>query len=43
MKGSQIKKEVDLSFESALTYGDWDINRNWLKYKEEFMKGASDE
>ena len=42
IKGSQIKKEVNLSFGSALTYGDWDINKNWLKYKEEFMKGVSD-
>ena len=43
IKGKRIKKEVNLSFESALTYGDWDINKNWLKYKEEFMIGVSDE
>ncbi len=43
IKGKQIKKKLNLSFESALTYGDWDINRNWLKHKEEFLKGVSDE
>ena len=43
IKGNQIKKNLNLSFESALTYGDWDINKNWLKYKDEFLKGVSDE
>lgn len=43
MKGNQTKKEVNLNFESALTYGDWDISKNWVKYKKEFMKGISDE
>ena len=27
-----------LSFESALTFGEWDIDENWPKYKEEFLK-----
>jgi len=40
IKGNKIKTALDLSFESALTYGDWDINENWLKYKEEFLKGV---
>ncbi|MDR4497513.1 MAG: hypothetical protein MRK02_06270 [Candidatus Scalindua sp.] len=39
-KPLQNKRRV---FESALTYGDWDINKNWLKYKEEFMRGVNDE
>ena len=43
IKGNQTKKMLNLSFESALTYGDWDINRNWLKYKQEFLKGVNDE
>lgn len=43
IKGKQIKKILNLSFESALTYGDWDINKNWAKYKDEFLKGVSDE
>jgi hypothetical protein len=34
---------LNLNFESALTYGDWDINENWLKYKQEFLKGVNDE
>ncbi len=41
--GSQTKKILNLSFESVLTYGDWNINKNWLKYKQEFLKGTSDE
>ncbi len=28
IKGNQTKRPLNLSFESALTYGDWDINRN---------------
>ena len=44
IKGEQTKEILNLGFESALTYGDWDINENWLKYKEEFLKGVmSDE
>ena len=40
IKGNKIKVMLNLSFESALTYGDWDINENWIKYKEEFLKGV---
>ncbi len=43
IKGKQIKKPLNLSFESALTYGDWDINENWLKYRQEFFKGIKNE
>ena len=43
IKGKQSKRTLNLSFESALTYGDWDINENWLKHKEEFLKGVSNE
>ncbi len=43
IKGNKTKKTLNLSFESALTYGDWDINENWLKYKQEFLKGVSNE
>ena len=43
IKGRQIKQELGLSFESALTYGDWDLNKNWLKYKKEFLEGAGNE
>lgn len=43
IKGKQIKRMLNLNFESALTYGDWDINENWLKYKQEFLKGVNDE
>jgi hypothetical protein len=43
IKGKQTKRMLNLNFESALTYGDWDINENWLKYKQEFLKGVNDE
>jgi hypothetical protein len=43
IKGNKTKRTLDLSFESALTFGDWDINENWLKYKEEFLKGVQNE
>ncbi|MEW6417121.1 MAG: hypothetical protein AB1480_03250 [Nitrospirota bacterium] len=36
IRGNKTKEILNLSFESALTYGDWDINKNWLK----FLKGA---
>ena len=39
--GNQTKQMLDLNFASALTYGDWDINLNWLKYKKEFLKQSS--
>ena len=42
-KGNKTKIPLDLSFESALTIGDWDINENWLKYREEFLKGVQHE
>jgi len=40
-KGNQTKTKLNLGFKSALTYGDWDINENWLKYKREFLKKGS--
>ena len=40
---NQTKTRLNLSFESALTYGDWDINENWTKYKEAFLKGVGNE
>jgi hypothetical protein len=43
IKGNKTKTMLNLSFESALTYGDWDINKNWLKYKQEFLKGVQNE
>ena len=43
IKGKQTKRTLNLSFESALTFGDWDINENWLKYKQEFLKGVNNE
>lgn len=29
IKGNQHKSELLLSFESALSYADWDINQHW--------------
>ncbi len=41
LRGQRAKRPLHLSFESALTYADWDINENWSKYKDEFLRGAS--
>ena len=41
--GKQTKRPLNLQFESALTYGDWDINENWQHYRDAFMKGRRDE
>ncbi len=43
IKGNQMKRPLNLSFESALTYGDWDINKNWQKHKQEFLRGINNE
>jgi len=40
IKGNKTKIPLDLSFESALTFGEWDIDENWSKYREEFLKGG---
>jgi len=40
IKENKTKMPLDLSFESALTFGEWDIDENWSKYKEEFLKGV---
>jgi hypothetical protein len=41
--GKQTKRPLNLQFESALTYGDWDINENWQHYRDAFLKGSEDE
>jgi len=43
IRGNQTKRALNLQFESALTYGDWDINENWQKYRDAFLKGTEDE
>ncbi len=40
IKGNKVKTTLDLSFESALTFGDWDINENWQRHKKQFLKGG---
>jgi hypothetical protein len=40
IKGNKTKIPLDLSFESALTFGEWDIDENWSNYREEFLKGG---
>ncbi len=39
--GNKTKIPLKLSFESALTLGEWDIDENWTKYKEDFLKGGA--
>jgi hypothetical protein len=38
-KGNQSKMPLGLSFENALSYGDWDVNEHWVQYTQEFLKG----
>ncbi|MDZ7698521.1 MAG: hypothetical protein U5R49_16870 [Deltaproteobacteria bacterium] len=40
IKGNKTKLPLDLSFESALTFGEWDIDENWSKYREGFLRGG---
>jgi hypothetical protein len=42
INGNRTKETLNLSFESALNYGDWDVNENWERYKEEFLRGEQD-
>jgi hypothetical protein len=35
-RGRQTKAPLNLSFEHALTYSDWDLNENWQRYVAEF-------
>lgn len=42
-KRVQTKTILNLSFESALTLGDWDIGENWMTYKQGFLKGETNE
>ncbi len=30
--GCAEKEPLDLGFDTAMTYGDWDINENWEMY-----------
>lgn len=39
MKGKQRKIELELNFENALSYADWDLNKNWEKYTQKFLRG----
>ena len=39
-QGNQRKTELNLGFESALSFADWDINENWSKYIEQFRQGG---
>ena len=38
--GQGIRRVLKLGFESALTFSDWDINENWQRYRDDFLKGA---
>jgi hypothetical protein len=40
--GKEIKKMLHLNFESALTFGDWDIGENWQKYVKKFLGGNNE-
>jgi hypothetical protein len=38
LRGKKTKRALNLTFESALTFGDWDINENWKKYRNAFLR-----
>jgi hypothetical protein len=38
--GSVVKEGLDLGVDTALTYGDWDINENWEHYVNQFAEGS---
>jgi len=40
LKGEKQKEELDLSYKEGLTLADTDINDNWERYKERFLKGG---
>ncbi|MBI4684794.1 MAG: hypothetical protein HY755_06305 [Nitrospirae bacterium] len=39
IKGDERKINIFLSYEDAMTLADEDINDNWEKYREKFLKG----
>ena len=38
--GNVTKTTLELSRDAALTYGDWDINENWMNYREALGEGG---
>ena len=38
ISGKKTKKALNLTFDSALTFGDWDINENCRKYRNAFLR-----
>ena len=40
LSGKKKKVPLNLSFSSALTLADWDINENWEEYVRDFLKGG---
>ncbi|MBT9144024.1 MAG: hypothetical protein DDT29_02438 [Dehalococcoidia bacterium] len=40
LNGKSEKKALNLSFSSALTLADWDINENWEEYVQKFLSGG---
>jgi hypothetical protein len=38
-KGNQTKTRLDLQFDNALTYADWDMNENWEGHCQSFLGG----
>jgi hypothetical protein len=38
MRGKKTKEALNLTLESALTFGDWDINKDWKNYRNAFLR-----
>jgi hypothetical protein len=40
LRGEKRKGKLDLSYKEGLALADTDINENWERYKEQFLKGG---
>lgn len=39
-RGEQLKEDLGLSYEEALTFADDDIDDNWERYRDRFLQGG---
>ena len=40
LRGEQLKEELEMSYEEALTFGDDDIDDHWETYRNRFLQGG---
>lgn len=41
LKGKQVKEDVKMSYEEALTFADDDLDDHWQTYRDSFLRGES--